>query len=446
MPGGLLTDLYELNMAVSYLRRGMTGPATFSLFVRDLPPDRGFLVAAGLEDCLAFLADFSFTADDLAWLADTQGFRDRDLAALGELRFTGEVWAVPEGTAVFESEPLVEVTAPAAEAQLAETVLLNHVTVQTSLATKAARCVLAADGAQLVDFSFRRTQGIEAGLAAARAAAIAGFAATSNTEAARRYGLPAAGTMAHSFIEAFGSENQAFTAFAEDFPTKTTFLVDTYDTVEGIRTAIEVTRTLRLPGPVAIRLDSGDLAALAFTARRLLDEAGLPAVRIFASGSLDEYALADLVARGAPIDAYGVGTKMGTSADAPYLDSVYKLTEFGGRPVMKLSEGKATLPGAKQIHRGPGGDLLALRDEPSPPGHQPLLVPVMRRGARLHPPEPLAATQRRAARSLAWLPLATRRLRSPASVPVTISPALRALRHGLASQLRPRGPAPGAPS
>jgi len=235
MPGGLFTDLYELNMAVSYLRRGMTGPATFSLFARRLPPDRGFLIAAGLEDCLAFLEQFSFTADDLAWLAETQGYRERDLAALRELRFTGEVWAVPEGAAVFAGEPLVEVSAPAAGAQLAETVLLNHVTVQTSIATKAARCVLAAHGAQLVDFSFRRTQGIEAGLAAARASAIAGFTATSNTEAARRYGLPAAGTMAHSFTEAFGSESQAVTAFAEDFPAKTTFLVDTYDTVGGIR-------------------------------------------------------------------------------------------------------------------------------------------------------------------------------------------------------------------
>ena len=339
---------------------------------------------------MAFLADFSFTPDDLAWLADTQGFQEQDLAALRELRFTGEVWAVPEGTGVFAGEPLVEVTAPAAEAQLAETVLLNHVTVQTSIATKAARCVLAAGGAQLVDFSFRRTQGIEAGLAAARTSAIAGFAATSNTEAARRYGLPAAGTMAHSFIEAFGSEEQAFTAFAEDFPGKTTFLVDTYDTAEGIRTAIEVARALGLPGPVAIRLDSGDLGALAVTARRLLDDAGLPDARIFASGGLDEYAIAALVSRGAPIDAYGIGTKMGTSADAPYLDSAYKLTEFGGRPVMKLSQGRATLPGTKQVHRGPDGDLLALRDEPPPPGHQPLLAQVMRHGARLHPAEPLA--------------------------------------------------------
>jgi nicotinate phosphoribosyltransferase len=446
MPGGLLTDLYELNMAVSYLRRGMTGPATFSLFVRDLPPDRGFLIAAGLEDCLAFLADFSFTVGDLAWLADTQGFREQDLAALRQLRFTGDVWAVPEGTAVFAGEPLVEVTAPAAEAQLAETVLLNHVTVQTSIATKAARCVVAARGAQLVDFSFRRTQGVEAGLAAARASAIAGFVATSNTEAARRYGLTAAGTMAHSFIEAFGSESQAFTAFAEDFPAKTTFLVDTYDTVGGIRAAIEVARTLNLPGPAAIRLDSGDLGTLAVTARRMLDDAGLPGARIFASGSLDEYAIAGLVARGAPIDAYGVGTKMGVSADAPYLDSAYKLTQFGDRPVMKLSQGKVTLPGAKQVHRGPGGDLLALRDEPAPPGHQQLLVPVMRHGARLHPPEPLANTRQRCAHNLAWLPGPARQLRSPTPVSVTISPALSTLRQHLASQLQPPGATPVAPS
>jgi nicotinate phosphoribosyltransferase len=446
MPGGWLTDLYELNMAVSYLRRGMTGPATFSLFVRGLPLDRGFLIAAGLEDCLAFLADFSFTPDDLAWLADAQGFGDRDLAALRELRFTGEVWAVPEGSAVFAGEPLVEVTAPVAEAQLVETVLLNHVTVQTSIATKAARCVLAAGGAQLVDFSFRRTQGIEAGVAAARASAIAGFAATSNTEAARRYGLPAAGTMAHSFIEAFGSEEQAFTAFAEDFPGKTTFLVDTYDTVNGIRAAIEVVRGLDLPGPVGVRLDSGDLGVLAVAARRLLDDAGLSDARIFASGGLDEYAIAGLVARGVPIDAYGVGTKMGTSADAPYLDTAYKLTEFGGRPVMKLSEGKATLPGAKQVHRGPGSDLIALRDEPPPAGHQPLLTPVMRHGVRLHPAEPLTAARQRCAGALAWLPGPARQLRSPAPVPVAVSPALRTLRQHLAGQLRSPGATPGASS
>ncbi len=436
MPGGLLTDLYELNMAVSYLRRGMAGPATFSLFVRRLPPGRGFLIAAGLEDCLAFLEQFTFTAADIAWLAESQGFSERDLEALRRLRFSGEVWAVPEGTAVFVGEPLIEVTALIPEAQLAETVLLNHVTFQTSIASKAARCVLAAGGAQLVDFSFRRTQGIEAGLAVARASAIAGFASTSNTEAARRYGLIAAGTMAHSYVEAFGSEERAFTAFASDFPGKTTFLVDTYDTEQGIRAAIDVARRLRLPGPVGVRLDSGDLAALAVRARRLLDEAGLPDARIFASGGLDEYAIAALVAVGAPIGAYGVGTKMGVSADAPYLDSAYKLVAYDGRPVMKLSEGKATWPGAKQVHRGPAGDVLALRDEPGPPGHRPLLVPVMRHGRRLGPPEPLADAVQRCAASLAWLPPAARALRRPEPVPVTASPALTALRRQLARDLR----------
>jgi len=261
MPGGLLTDLYELNMAASYLRRSMTGQATFSLFVRALPPGRGFLVAAGLADCLAFLGDFSFTPEDLSYLRQARGYREETLRAFASLRFTGEVRAVPEGRVVFAGEPLLEVTAPVAEAQLAETVLLNHVTFQTVVPTKAARCVLAAGGAQLVDFSFRRTQGIDAGFAVARASAIAGFAATSNVAAARRYGLAATGTMAHSFIEAFGDERAAFAAFAEDFPAMTTFLVDTYDTGRGVRNAIEVARRLQLPGPVEVRLDSGDLAA-----------------------------------------------------------------------------------------------------------------------------------------------------------------------------------------
>ncbi len=439
MPGGLLTDLYELNMAASYLRRGMTGEATFSLFVRQLPASRGFLIAAGLEDCLAFLESLSFTPADLAYLRETQGYSGEMLAQLGRLRFTGEVWAVPEGTAVSAGEPLIEVSAPIAEAQLAETVLLNHITFQTAIATKAARCVLAAGQAQLVDFAFRRTQGIGAGLAVARASAIAGFSATSNVEAARRYGLTAAGTMAHSFIEAFPSEEAAFTAFARDFPGRTTFLVDTYDTARGIRTAIKVARELRLPGPVGVRLDSGDLASEAFLARRLLDEAGLPAARIFVSGSLDEYAIASLAAAGAPVDAYGVGTKMGVSADAPYLDSAYKLVAYEGRPVMKLSAGKATQPGAKQVYRGPDGDLLALRSEPPPAGHEPLLRPVMTGGQRLGPAEPLTAIQARCAASLAALPPSARELHTPAPLTVTASPALAALQQKLADQLRGTG-------
>jgi nicotinate phosphoribosyltransferase len=435
VPGGLLADLYELNMAASYLRRNMTGPATFSLFVRRLPPDRGFLVAAGLEDCLAFLEGFSFTPEDLHYLHREQGYDDEALRGLSRLRFTGDVHAVPEGRVVFAGEPLLEVTAPIAEAQLAETVLLNHMTFQTSVATKAARCVLAAAGAQLVDFSFRRTQGIDAALSVARTSAIAGFAATSNLEAARRYGLQAAGTMAHSFIEAFADEEQAFTAFAEDFPGKTTFLVDTYDTERGIRAAIAVARRMRLQPPVAVRLDSGDLADLARLARGLLDAAGLPDARIFASGSLDEFAIADLVAGQAPIDAYGVGTKMGVCADAPYLDSAYKLVAYAGRPVMKLSPGKITEPGAKQVYRGPAGDVLALSGEPALPGHEPLLVPVMHGGRRLAASEPLQAAHRRCAADLAWLPPEAKSLRAPAAVTVTVSPQLTALQERLTQEL-----------
>ena len=445
MPGGLLTDLYELNMAASYLRRSMTGQATFSLFVRALPPGRGFLVAAGLADCLAFLGDFSFTPEDLSYLRQARGYREETLRAFASLRFTGEVRAVPEGRVVFAGEPLLEVTAPVAEAQLAETVLLNHVTFQTVVATKAARCVLAAGGAQLVDFSFRRTQGIDAGFAVARASAIAGFAATSNVAAARRYGLAAAGTMAHSFIEAFGDEQEAFAAFAEDFPGMTTFLVDTYDTGRGVRNAIEVARRLRLPGPVGVRLDSGDLAALARMARAMLDEAGLGEARIFASGSLDEYAIAGLVAAAAPIDAYGVGTKMGVSADAPYLDSAYKLVAYDGRPVMKLSAGKTSPPGAKQVYRGPDGDVLALRDEPPPPGHQPLLVPVMRQGQRVSAPEPLTAAVQRCRADLAWLPLTARALRDPVPVPVRISEQLKILQDQVTRDLRRRTAAQARP-
>ena len=445
MPGGLLTDLYELNMAASYLRRSMTGQATFSLFVRALPPGRGFLVAAGLADCLQFLEDFSFTPEDLSYLRQARGYREETLRAFASLRFTGDVRAVPEGRVVFAGEPLLEVTAPVAEAQLAETVLLNHVTFQTAVATKAARCVLAAGGAQLVDFSFRRTQGIDAGLAVARASAIAGFAATSNVAAARRHGLAAAGTMAHSFIEVFGDEQQAFTAFAADFPGMTTFLVDTYDTARGVRNAIEVIRRLRLPGPVGVRLDSGDLAALARMARAMLDEAGLGDARIFASGSLDEYAIADLVAGAAPIDAYGVGTKMGVSADAPYLDSAYKLVSYDGRPVMKLSAGKTSPPGAKQAYRGPDGDVLALRDEPPPPGHQPLLVPVMCQGQRVSAPEPLAAAQVRCRADLAWLPLTARALRDPVPVPVRISEQLKTLQDQVTRDLRRRTAAQARP-
>ncbi len=440
MGRALVTDLYELNMAASYLRRDMLEPATFSLFVRRLPATRGFLVAAGLEDCLAHLESFAFAGEDLEWLARA-GFQDRDIEALASLRFTGAVHAVPEGRVVLADEPILEVTAPLPEAQLVETFVLNQVTFQTALATKAARCRLAAPEIDLVDFALRRTHGIEAGMAVARVSALAGFVATSNVEAARRYGLRAAGTMAHSYVEAFPSERQAFRAFAADSPGPITFLVDTYDTLGGVEAAIATIRELDLGPPLGIRLDSGDLVDLARRARRALDEAGLGEVRIFVSGGLDEHDLERMAREGAPVDAAGVGTRMGVSADAPYLDSAYKLVQYGDRPALKLSAGKATLPGPKQVWRGErvAGDLLATRSEAGPVGTEPLLVPVMAGGTRLSPPETLDAGRRRLERDLAALPPEALDLRRPVAPQVRVSDALGALTAEVTAALRRPG-------
>lgn len=427
MPSALLTDLYELNMAASYLRRSMDQEATFSLFVRRLPPGRGFLVAAGLEPCLDFLEDFRFEEDELAYLGDRLGFDDATLAAFRDLRFEGDVWAIPEGRIVLANEPLLEITAPIAVAQLVETYLLNVITFQTTIASKAARCRIAADGRDLVDFSFRRTQGTDAAMAVARATNMVGFAATSNVEAARRYGLSVAGTMAHSYIESFPSEKEAFVAFATDLPDRTTFLVDTYETLNGVRTAIEVIRELGLTDHVGIRLDSGDLELLARQSRELLDEAGLRHVRIFASGGLDELDVDRLVRAGAPIDAFGIGTRMGVSADAPYLDSVYKLVEYDGRPVLKLSAAKATAPGRKQVHRGHDGDLIALRNEPVPDASEPLLVPVMLGGRRTGPHRTLETAHHLFETDLEHLSQGAKRLVDPEAPRARYSDALEAL-------------------
>lgn len=436
MPGGLMTDLYELNMAASYLARGMADTAVFSLFVRRLPPTRGFLVAAGLESCLAFLEEFGFDEDEQAWLAE-HDFSGPALEALAGLRFSGEVRAVPEGRVVFAGEPILEVRAPIAEAQLVETFLLNQVTSQTTLATKAARCRVASDGhIGLVDFSLRRTQGIEAGMAVARLSAMVGFTATSNVEAARRFGLTAAGTMAHSYVEAFPDEASAFLAFAHDRPRSLTFLVDTYDTLAGVRTAIDVIGRLGLREHVAVRLDSGDLGTLAREARRLLDDAGLGWVRIFASGGLDEHDVARFVREAVPVDAVGIGTRLGVSADAPALDSAYKLVAYGDRPVMKLSAGKLTLPGAKQVFRGADGDVIALADEPAPEGTEPLLQVVMRDGRRVGPPDSLAAARSRFEADLAALPQAALDLDQPVAVPVRTSAPLEQLATETESALR----------
>jgi len=428
MGRALLTDLYELTMAASYRRRGMDASATFSLFVRDLPPRRGFLVAAGLDGCLEFLDGLRVEDDDLAYLT-LAGFDRASLEALEGLRFTGDVWAVPEGRMVFAGEPLLEVSAPIAEAQLTETFLLNRITVETTLASKAARSVIAADGRDLLDFSFRRTHGVDAAMAVARTSAMCGFVATSNVEAARRYGLHVAGTMAHSYVQSFGDERAAFRAFAEDFPGRATFLVDTYDTASGVEAAIDVIRELGLEPPLGVRLDSGDIDALARTARRRLDEEGLGEVRIFASGGLDDVDVARLVAGGAPIDGFGLGTRLGVSADAPSLETVFKMVEFDGRPSAKFSPGKVSLPGRKQVFRGerPGDDVLALRGEVAPPGTEPLLVPVMARGTRIGPAEPLQAARERFEEDLERLPEPARRLVDPDAPRIRISDELASL-------------------
>jgi nicotinate phosphoribosyltransferase len=423
-PSALLTDLYELNMARSYLRRGMQGDATFSLFVRKLPPHRGFLVSAGLEPCLEFLESFSFTDEDLGYLGRELAFEDEVLAELGSMRFHGDVWAVPEGRVVYGNEPLLEITAPIAVAQLVEPLLLNQITFQTTIASKAARCVIAAGGRDVVDFSLRRTHGLDAAVAVARCSSIVGFAATSNVEAARTYDLRPTGTMAHSYIESFPSEKEAFRTFARDFPNRTTFLVDTFDTLNGVRTAIEVIRELGLRDHLAVRLDSGDLDELSRAARKLLDEAGMSHVKVFASGGLDEFEIDRLVAAGAPIDAFGVGTRMGVSADAPSLDSAYKLVEYDGRPILKLSKDKLTAPGRKQVFRGEGGDTIGLRTEHPQDDREPLLVPVMLGGERTGPHRTLEIARMHFRNDLEQVPEAARRIVEPAPHEPTTTEAL----------------------
>ncbi|WP_149181941.1 nicotinate phosphoribosyltransferase [Streptomyces sp. TRM49041] len=422
------TDLYEVTMALSYLEERMDAPATFSLFVRRLPPGRGFLVAAGLESALDQLAGYRITPTDVRRFAVALGREQAELEPLRGLAFTGEVRAVPEGRVVHAGEPLLEVTAPLPEAQLVETHLLNLVSHQTAVASKAARCVLAAAGHPVVDFSLRRTHGPQAGFQAARLGGLVGFAGTSNVAAATRLGMTASGTMAHSYVEAFPDEEAAFRAFARTHPGPVTFLVDTYDTERGVATAARVLRDLRRGPGCGIRLDSGDLEALAGRAREILDAAGLPEVRVIVSGGLDEYDIDALVRAGAPVDVYAVGTKVGTSADAPYLDSAYKLVEYDGRPVMKLSAAKATAPGRKQVWRSPGGpDVLALVDEPGPEGAEPLLRTVMRGGRRIGPPDDLATAHARFTADVTALPATARRTHGPEPLAPEISPGLEAL-------------------
>lgn len=436
----LFTDLYELTMAASYVRERMQGEATFSLFVRRLPPRRSFLVAAGLEDVLRLLERFEFSEAAIRYLRSLGMFDVEFLDVLSDVRFTGTVRAVPEGTVLFGDEPILEVTAPILEAQLVETAVINFVHLQTVLASKAVRSVLAARGRAIVDFGLRRTHGIDAGLKAARCAFIAGAAMTSNVLAGCWEGIPPAGTMAHSYVTAFPSELEAFRAFARAFPRNTTLLIDTYDTVAGAHKAVIVAREMERQGArlAGVRLDSGDLVQLSLEVRRILDAAGLSSVRIFASGGLDEDEIARCLDAGAPIDAFGVGTRMNVSADAPYLDMAYKLVRYGRRDVLKLSPGKATWPGDKQVYRVRGSDghfardVLALRDEPAPDGSaEPLLRTVMTGGRRVEEAPTLAAIREHCAQQVAALPETLRRLATDDRYVVEPSSRLLALRRAL---------------
>ncbi|MGH7471139.1 MAG: nicotinate phosphoribosyltransferase [Longimicrobiales bacterium] len=426
----LLTDLYQLTMLQAYWQTDMHELATFSLFVRHLPAARNYLLACGLDDALAAVSALRFQPAHIEYLRSLGFFQPEFLDWLQTFRFQGDVYGVPEGTPVFAEEPILEVVAPIAQAQLIETAIMNQVHVQTVIASKAARIVAAARARPVVDFGLRRAAGTDAGMKLARASFIAGTRATSNLLAGQRYGIPVAGTMAHSFVQAFDDEYDALRAFAQLYP-GTTLLVDTYDTLQGVRNVIQLAAEL---GPQfnvrALRLDSGDLVALSRQARQLLDEAGLSNVQLFASGGLDEYALRDLLDAGASFDGFGVGTRLAVSEDAPSLDMAYKLTSYAQRDRFKLSTGKRSLPGQKQVFRVERDgravhDVIGRFDERL--DGRPLLQPVMQNGARLLPPVPLPELQQRTRAALATLPEPLHSL-EPAEqpYPVTLSAHMEA--------------------
>ena len=430
----LLTDLYQLNMIQAYLDRGETRLAVFELFFRKLPPRRNFLMAAGLESALAFLERLRFGEAELAWLRRSGRFGAALLDYLRELRFDGDVDAMAEGELFFADEPILRVTAPLPLAQLVESRLINILHFQTLIASKAARLVLSAPGKLLVDFGLRRAHGAEAALMAARASYIAGFAGTATLLAEAEFGIPAYGTMAHSFVQAHDDETQAFENFARARPANLTLLIDTYDTQAGAEKVVALAPRLRAVGIAiaAVRLDSGDLDALSRSVRRILDRGGLHDTAIFASGGLDEDVIATLMRAGAPIDGFGVGTSLTTSNDVAALDCAYKLQEYAGRARRKRSTGKATWPGRKQVwrrfdgERRMAGDIVTLSDAPA--SGTPLLRRVMTGGRRVAPPESLAMARRRAADNLAALPATWRGLAQAASpYPVRIADDVRQL-------------------
>ncbi len=424
----LFTDLYEITMAQAYMAERMSGTAVFETFFRKLPQGRSYVMAAGLSDVLDFLETFRFSEADIDYLRQLRLFTDEFLHSLAEVRFTGDVWAVPEGTVVFPNEPIVQVIAPIVEAQLAETFVVNQIHLQSVIASKAVRVVEAARGRPVVDFGARRAHGTDAALKVARAGYLAGMAGTSNLLAAREYAIPAFGTMAHSFIQAFADELDAFAAFARLYP-GTVLLVDTYDTLHGVDHVIElVKRGFNVAG---IRLDSGDLGALSKAARARLDAAGMNQLEIFASSGLDEYRIAALINDGCPIDAFAVGTRVVVAQDAPALDMAYKLVEYDGTGRTKFSSGKVIYPGRKQVVRRLKGGIFA-GDTIGTPDEEldgdPLLVPVMKNGRRLpqHDPD-LTASRYWARRQIDRLPPQLRSLEATGEpYPVDISPGISA--------------------
>jgi nicotinate phosphoribosyltransferase len=441
----LFIDFYELTMCASYFDNKKFEPATFDLFIRRLPENRSYFLFAGLEQVLLFLKSVKFTEEHLSYLKK-QGFNQQFLDYLRDFKFTGDVWAVPEGTVAFPCEPLIRVTAPIIEAQLMETFLLNTVNLQTTIATKASRVVRAAKGKAVIEFGLRREHGIDAGMKVARCSYIAGCQGTSNVLAGLSYGIPVFGTMAHSFVMSYEKEIDAFRAFTKTFPANSTLLIDTYNDIAGAEKAATVAKELEKKGCRlgGVRLDSGDLVEISKKVRKLLDQKGLQYVKIFASGDLDEFRIAELLKNGAKIDAFGVGTKMGTSADKPYVDVIYKLCETMSEkgvfsPIMKLSKGKVTLPGRKQVYRlkdangNFAGDMIALADEKVK--GEPLLVKVMEKGEIIYDLPSLDEIRATAAESLSKLPAQYKKLTGAQAYPVELSQKLETLIRKLKKKL-----------
>jgi nicotinate phosphoribosyltransferase len=433
----LLTDLYQLTMLQGYFDQRMEETAVFEFFVRKLPRTRNFLLAAGLEQALAFLETVQFAPAELEWIASHGAFRPAFVRCLENFRFTGDVHAMPEGTVFFPNEPILRVTAPIAQAQLIESRLINLLHFQTLIASKAARSVLMAPGKLLVDFGLRRAHGAEAGLLAARASYLAGFSGSATVLAAPLFGVPVYGTMAHSFVQAHDDETVAFEHFARSLPENVILLIDTYDTEAAADKVVRLAPKLALDGIKikGVRLDSGDLAEHAFKVRRILDDGGLQDATIFASGSVDEYILEKLMQQGAPIDGFGIGTHMDTSADAPYLDCAYKLVEYAGKARRKRSEGKVLWPGRKQVFRSYGDDARMLSDVLGLEGEErkgeKLIRLVMKGGRRVSPPVPLKELRERTLKELNRLPAWRRGLERAGDYSVVVSEAI----HDLARQV-----------